>query len=216
MDITCHHCHAKFKLPDEKVPPGKTFALTCPKCKQRLTVTAALPSASNGDRSLVDEVSSAGYDAAERPFDFIEEGAKTAIVCENDPEYQAKVLAALQGMGYYITQALSARDVLKQMRFHNFDLVVINERFDTTDPDRNSVMRYLERMPMATRRDMFVALISDRFRTMDNMAAFHKSVNLVVNVSNLEDLAKILKRGVSDNERFYQTLKEGLVRVGRA
>jgi predicted Zn finger-like uncharacterized protein len=216
MDITCQHCQARFKLPDDKIPPGKAFALNCPKCKQTLTVNPGAPSPPASDRSLFDEVSSGSYDAAERPFDFLEEGAKTAIVCENDPEYQAKILAALKAMDYHVTQATSARDVLKQMRFHNFDLVVVNERFDSPDVDRNNVLRYLERLPMVTRRDMFVALVTERFRTMDNMAAFHKSVNLVVNLSNLDDMGKILQRGVSDSEGFYRVFKEALVRAGRA
>ncbi len=213
MEIICQHCQSRFKLADDKVPRGKAFTLTCPKCKQKVTVAAEEPAATP---SLFDEISSGGYDAAERPFDFIEQGAKTAIICENDPEYHRKIVDAIKDMDYYITVASSARDVLKRMRFHTFDLVVINERFDTPDPERNNILRYLERLPMTTRRDMFVALVTDRFRTMDSMEAFHKSVNLIVNVGNLDALAKILRRGISDNDNFYRVFKEGLVRAGRA
>ena len=216
MDIVCHHCQAKFKLPDEKVPVGKAFTVTCPRCKKKLTRAAAAGAAPATPATLMDEVAAGIYDAAERPFDFLEEGARTAIVCENDPEYQGKILEALEGLGFYITQASSARDVLKRMRFHTFDLVVANEHFDASDPDRNSVLRYLERMPMDTRRNVFVVLITKRFRTMDNMVAFHKSVNLVVNVTNLDAMGKILKRGISDNQNFYRLFMEGLARIGRA
>ena len=44
----------------------------------------------------------------------------------------------------------------------------------------------------------------------------YKSVNLVVNVTNLDVLGKILKRGISDHQNFYRPFKEGLVRIGRA
>jgi predicted Zn finger-like uncharacterized protein len=159
MDIVCHHCQAKFKLPDEKVPAGKTFTVTCPRCKKKLTRAATPPLEPAAPASLAEEVAAGTYDAAQRPFDFLEEGAKTAIVCENDPEYQIKIQEALKGMGFYITRASSARDMLKRMRFHTFDLVVIDERFDAADPDRNSVLRYFERMPMSARRNIFVALI---------------------------------------------------------
>jgi predicted Zn finger-like uncharacterized protein len=211
MDIVCHHCQAKFKLPDEKVPAGRTFTVTCPRCKNKLTRAAAATPSS----TLIAEVAAGTYDASERPFDFLEKGAKTAIVCENDPEYQVKILEALEALGFYITRAASARDVLKRMRFHTFDLVIINEHFDASDPDRNSVLHYLERMPMASRRDIFVALLTKRFRTMDNMAAFNKSANLVVNVANLDALGKILERGISDNQNFFRPFREGLVRIGR-
>jgi len=216
MDIVCHHCQARFKLPDEKVPVGKAFPVTCPRCKKKLTRAAEAPPAPTSPASLMEEVAAGTYFASERLFDFLEEGARTAIVCESDPEYQVKILEALEALGFYVTQAPSARDVLKRMRFHSFDLVVINEHFDASDPDRNSVLRYLERMPMATRRSLFVALITKRFRTMDYMAAFNKSVNLVVNVTNLDVLRKILKRGISDHQNFYRPFKEGLVRIGRA
>jgi predicted Zn finger-like uncharacterized protein len=215
MDIVCHHCQAKFKLPDEKVPAGKTFTVTCPRCKKKLTRAATPPLEPAAPASLAEEVAAGTYDAAQRPFDFLEEGAKTAIVCENDPEYRIQIQEALEGLGFYITRASSARDMLKRMRFHTFDLVVIDERFDAANPDRNSVLRYFERMPMSARRNIFVALIAKRFRTMDAMAAFHKSVNLVVNVTNLDALGKILKRGISDHQNFYRPFMEGLARSGR-
>jgi CheY-like chemotaxis protein len=161
------------------------------------------------------EVADGAYDETARPFDFLEEGVMSAIVCENDPESRARVLGALKTLGCSITQAPSARDVLKRMRFHAFDLVVLNEHFDAADPDRNSVLRYLDRMPMATRRHLFLVLISNRFRTMDPMVAFNKSVNLVVNTKDLGALEKILKRGLSDNENFYRPFKEGLARIGK-
>jgi predicted Zn finger-like uncharacterized protein len=215
MDIVCHHCQAKFKLPDEKVPAGKTFTVTCPRCKKKLTRAATPPLEPAAPASLAEEVAAGTYDAAQRPFDFLEEGAKTAIVCENDPEYRIQIQEALEGLGFYITRASSARDLLKRMRFHTFDLVVIDERFDAANPDRNSVLRYFERMPMSARRNIFVALITKRFRTMDAMAAFNKSVNLVVNVTNLDALGKILKRGISDHQNFYRPFMEGLARIGR-
>jgi len=214
MEVTCEHCQAKFKIPDEKVPKGKSFALGCPKCKQKITVTAPA-AASDASKALADGVSDGAHDATERPFEFLEEGAKTAVICEQDPEYRSKLRAAVEEMEYYVTEATSGRAVLKQMRFHIFDLVVINERFDTPDPDRNNILRHLERLPMVTRRNMFVALISDRFRTMDNMAAFHKSVNVVVNLDSLDECSKILQRAVKDNDDFYRVFKEGLKRAGR-
>ncbi|MCK4985508.1 MAG: hypothetical protein KAS40_08325, partial [Desulfobacterales bacterium] len=60
------------------------------------------------------------------------------------------------------------------------------------------------------------ALISDRFRTMDNMMALNKSVNLIINIKNVDDLGKILSRGITDNEFFYRVLKGTLKEVGRA
>ena len=67
---------------------------------------------------------------------------------------------------------------------------------------------------MDTRRKIFVVLVTDRFRTMDNMIAFNKSVNLVVNLKNIDEIEKVLKRGIADNELFYRTFRESLGKTG--
>ena len=219
MDITCSSCHAAFKLPDEKVPKGKVFSLNCPKCKGKISVNpveAAGKPETAASKALFDEVSSGSYDAAERPFDFIEEGAKTALVCDADPVNREKIVAAVRNLDFHVTHPATARDTLKQMRFHVFDLIVLNETFDTPDPNHNNVLRFIERLPMSTRRDVFVALITNRFRTSDNMAAFNKSVNIIINVGHIDEVEKVLKRGMSDNDNFYRVFKESMVKTGRA
>ena len=157
-----------------------------------------------------------GYDAAEKPFDFIEEEGLTAMVCEANPLVRKTITNALDLLEYQITVAEGARDALKRMRYHNYDLFVINENFNTDNPESNGILLYLERLSMTVRRNMFIALVSDRFRTMDNMMALNKSVNLIINIKNIEDIGKILSRGITDNEFFYRIFKGTLKEVGRA
>ncbi|MBU0988340.1 MAG: zinc-ribbon domain-containing protein [Proteobacteria bacterium] len=224
MDVTCDKCQGKFKIPDEKVPKGQIFALTCPKCSNKISIDTrpeAPPQAAPAKpepkpkETIFDEVGSSSYDADEKPFDFLEEGVQTALLCEPDPAVRANIRKSLDKLGYTTTEPSSAREVLKQMRFHVFDLVVLNERFDTENPDENNILRYLDQLAMVTRRNMFVTLLTDRFRTTDNMAAFNKSVNLVVNLKNIDEFEKIVKRGVADFTAFYRVYKESLVKAGR-
>jgi ribosomal protein S27E len=167
MDVACEKCQGKFTIPDEKVPKGQAFSLTCPKCNNKIL-----------------------FDAQPQP--------------DSDDK-----------MGYNTTAPESPKDVLKQMRFHVFDVVVINERFGTPNPDMNNILKYLERLGMSTRRDIFVVLVTDRFRTMDNMMEFNKSVNLIVNLKNIDEIEKILIKGVADNVAFYRVFKESLTKTGR-
>jgi len=222
MDVACEHCQAKFKIPDEKVPQNQVFAITCPKCKKKISVDTRTESAPpppkperKGAPTLADEVASESYDASDKPFDFLEEGAQTALICESDEAVVNNIQTALENIGYHITVPKNAREVLKQMRFHLFDIVVINEMFDTSNPDQNNILRYMDRLGMETRRNMFVVLITDRFRTMDNMIAFNKSVNLIVNLSNVAELEKIIRRGLVDNDAFYKIFRESLIKAGR-
>jgi len=50
---------------------------------------------------------------------------------------------------------------------------------------------------------------------MDNMAAFHKSVNLIINLKNINEIEKILRRGKTDFENFYRVYKQSLIKTGR-
>jgi predicted Zn finger-like uncharacterized protein len=215
MEIICNNCQSKFKVPDKKIPAGKRATVACPKCKGKISLgpQKASPVGSTG---MISANSNNGYDAAEKPFDFIEEEGLTALVCEANPLVRKTITDALDALDYQITEAESTRDGLKRMRYHNYDLFVINETFDSDSPESNGILLYLERLSMIVRRNMFVALISDRFRTMDNMMALNKSANLVINSKNIDDIGKILSRGITDNEYFYRVFKGTLKEVGRA
>jgi CheY-like chemotaxis protein len=213
MDIICNSCSSKFRIPDEKIPVGRVTSLPCPKCKVRISID---PSKRTGKGILAMEASENGsYDAADKPFDFIEEEGLTALLCEQNPLARTTIQNALNLMDYQITVTENARDALKRMRYHVYDLIVINESFDTKNPDSNGVLIYLERLTMQTRRKIFVAMVSSRYRTMDNMMAFHASVNLIINIKNIEDIGKILSRGITDTELFYRVYKESLKEAGR-
>lgn len=224
MDITCQSCNAAFKIPDEKLPQGKVVAMPCPKCKAKITIDTrnsqaapgqAAPPAGNGKNGLIDEVSSGKYDASERPFDYVEEGARTALLCEPDPSVRGRLKMALANLRFKVTEPGSAREALKQMRFHLFDLVVVNELFDADSPENNHVLKYLGRLAISQRRQTFVLLFSDEFRTNDNMAAFARSVNLVINLKNIDETEKILAASISDNNDFYQIFFESMKRSGK-
>jgi hypothetical protein len=229
MDVVCEKCRSKFQIPSQKVPQGQAFSVICPKCSNKVSVDAwvdiplsakenANPSVKPkpiSNKTIIEEVDSSAYDASEKPFDFVEQGVETALLCEPDPAIRSKIITALYNMGYHTTAPQTYKDTLKQMRFHVFDMVVLNEQFGTRDPDMNSVLKYLDRLNMSIRRNIFLTLITTRFRTMDNMAAFNKSVNLIINLKNINEIEKILRRGLADNKAFYRIFKESLIKTGR-
>ena len=175
MDIICNNCSSKFRIPDDKIPADRAASIPCPKCKTRITLNP--PEKNVGNAAGFEESNDNGtYDAADKPFDFIEEEGLTALLCEQDPTARQIVAKALNLMEYQITEAQSARDALKRMRYHVYDLIVINENFDTKNPDSNGVLIYLERLAIAVRRNIFVAMISNRYRTMDKSSYFPISV----------------------------------------
>ena len=217
MEIICESCQSKFRIADEKLPKDKTAFLKCPKCQNRISVPPAVRESDEFDLPDVeedffsfDEEESDAYDATDKPFDFVEEEGKTALICESDPMIKKTVMPVLDVLEYHATEVKNSREALKNMRYHSYDLILVNEYFDAKNPDANGVLIYLERLNMAVRRNIFVAMITRRFRTMDNMTAFQKSVNMVVNVDNVADFDKILRRGMADFGIFYQAYKDCL------
>lgn len=213
MDITCQSCQGKFKIADGKVPAGKTATVKCPRCNSTIKITAqddAAADAAFDDLFDFDEDEGEGYESADKPFDFIEEEGKTALICESDALIREKLRPALNILEYHITEVPNSREALKQMRYHTFDIVIVNEYFDTRDPDANPLLIYLERQFMEVRRNMFVVLLTSRYRTMDHMMAFAKSVNLVMNIRNIDDFDKIVQRSLADHGLFYKVFKEAI------
>lgn len=165
--------------------------------------------------AMIDQTDLYAYDDADKPFDFIEEEVETALICELNPELTEKIKTAMTALGYLITEAVSTKDALKKMRFHTFDVIVLDERFDAPSPEENNILKYLENLNMTTRRNIFVALVTEKFRSMDNMAAFNNSVNLVVNTKNIADIETILKRGAAENRAFYRVFKDSMKKMGK-
>ncbi len=225
MEVTCDQCQGKFKISDEKIPAEQVVYISCPRCKKKLTLdtrTKRLPSLTetakaghSADKNLIEIISSGVYDASEKPFDVLGPGVKTALVCESDSGILSKLRIALKQMGYHTVEPESAADALKKMRFHSFDLIVMNEVFDCPTPDDNPILTSLNDLAMSVRRNMFVALITTRFRTMDNMAALNKSVNVVIHLRNLDEIAKILRRAIDEHRAFYSVFQAALAKTGK-
>ncbi len=215
MEIICESCKGKLKIPDDKLPPGKTASIKCPRCRSKISIKVPEEPAVDAENEFddlfaFDEDEGDSYDAADKPFDFIEEEGKAALVCESDALVREKIRPILDIMEYHVTEVPSSREALKKMRYHTYDLLMLNEYFDTRDADSNPILIYLERMAMETRRNMFVVLLTARFRTMDNMTAFQKSVNMILNLRNIDDMDKILQRGLADYGLFFKVFKEAL------
>lgn len=232
MDVACDKCHSKIKIPDKKlqgIPKGQTIGISCPKCKHKITVdpggkkppagkppaakpTSAKPESKNGKESgpTKKDAGSKNNDPAAMgdPFDWLEEGAITAMICEPDPNNAKKIKSFLTSMGYHIAEPQMPRDALKQMRGHDFDFIALNENFGTPNPDANHVLKYLDQLMMNVRRNIFVALFTNRFKTMDNMMTFNKSVNLIINLEDIDNMDKILERGINENKSFFKVYKE--------
>ena len=197
MTLKCPKCKNKIIVgPQKKDAPKK------PKSAKKVLAQTGFAESDREDATFVDVGFDTG-DGHEKPFDFYEEEGISALVCEQDPDIKRKIKRTLQLLEYRVTFAETARDALKGMRYQTYDMVVLNENFDCRNPDANGVLTYIQRLQMSIRRTMFVILLTDRFRSMDSMNSYHKSVNLIINIDNINQFEKTVGRGLAEFEIFY-------------
>lgn len=219
MEVVCQNCNSRFRVSDEKLPSGRMISVKCSRCDSKIEIDTQ-PETATATRGkhlqAVNGVDSGAYDASEKPFDYVREGMQTGLVCEHDMEAKQKIRAALEHMNYHVVEAASSRNALKYMRFHVYNMVVLNETFEAASAESNHILQYAAQLPINTRRNMFIVLLGNDLRTADNMTAFNRSVNLTVNLQDIDDIENILKGSIAEHERFYQVFKESLENTGRA
>ena len=146
-------------------------------------------------------------------IDFFDEGDKTALIC--DEKNTVLLKTALDKLDYKIGIAKGVNDAITKLRFTKYDVIILNENFAGGSPGNNPILDYIQPMPMLRRREIFVALLGQDLRTMDNMTAFLKSVNLVINTKEIENIRDILKKSIEANDIFYKVLKDSLKVKGK-
>jgi hypothetical protein len=168
----------------------------------------------NEEKSTPDLVAEE-IDYSGRPFGYKDTINETAMICVNDPATRQKISSTLKSLDYNVIESATFKEVLKYLTFHTFNVIIVDENFDSGTGGINNVLNYMEQLPMVTRREVFVVLISATFATMDYMHSFNKSVNLIINKEDITELALILKKEVEENNYFYHVFKEYYRKYGK-
>lgn len=213
MDVTCKSCGATLNIPNQKLPPNQAVSVTCPKCKGKIRIERSARSMA----PTKEEFKEAGleYEDDTSPLDFFEEGTKLALVLDGDEANVMEITPALEELSYKPIFPTSIGEAMARLRLYHFDLIFLSDGFDGQDLDHTPITHYLNRLSMSVRRKIFLILLSEKFKTMDNMMAFGKSTNLVVNPDDLPNLPLILKKAISDNEKFYKVFMDTLKELGK-
>ena len=226
MKIRCNSCQAVFNVADEKIHKDRSFRATCSKCNRTITVEpqqdgqkeepvgvdVALAEVADAPTAIVADLD--GTSAYDSPLEVLEEGARSALVCVDEPERLKAVKEALEDLNYYSSVASSVKEALSKLRYNQYDLVMLDEEFCGETAENNTVLRYLQPMPMSTRRSIFVTLISSQVKTLDNLIAFAKSVNAVINSGDIQKVKLVLERAMADHRRFYKVYLNSIDALG--
>lgn len=243
MDIVCGSCSAKLSVPDDKLPKGiPVVNANCPTCKYPIEIRipqpgdapppAAEPAPEPAPAAAATEpppaiaappreeprpapVAQAPQAPEEQPApppvaeDFLED-RKFAMVCFADAALSSLAKEGLEAAGYSVHLPAKVVDALHWMRRGKYELVLIHEDFDAR------FLQTLQPMAMSMRRHMCIGLVGKSLATMDNMAAFSKSVNFTAAERELDKIKGIARLALADNEQFYRVFREAVHDAGKA
>jgi hypothetical protein len=222
MRVECNKCQLSVNIPDEKLPKNQAFSIICPECKNKIKVDQHLKTKEpqvtleSEPEEALDALSVvAEYEAFEDNDELViyEEGDQLALVL--DEKNQSAWTEMLKSRDYKIQYAKSPEHAVHKMKFTHFHFVALHENYGNKGLDNNPVYQTLIELPMVTRRNIFLALLGANFKTLNNMQAFQKSANVVINEKDLGKLGDILKKTISENEIFYKVFKETLQSMGK-
>lgn len=131
--------------------------------------------------------------------------SKLSMVFISQKQHRVHVVEVLSGLGYLTHAVDNPVDAIAHMQLHTYS-VVIGDIADVV-PD---FQVYLDQLPMTKRRYIFYALIGAELRTLYNLEALAKSVNLVIGHGDLPYLKKILLVGFGDYANLFGPLLEVL------
>jgi CheY-like chemotaxis protein len=157
----------------------------------------------------------AAMDYSGRPFGYLSPDRETAMICEQDIAARDNITNVLKQLNYDVVEPLTFKEALRYLRFHIFNVIIVDENFDTDTWEANYILNYIENLITPVRRQTFVALISETYPTMDNMRAYNKSVNLVINKKEIAEAGMILKKEIAENTDFYFLFKENIKKFGK-
>ena len=218
MRVQCSGCQSAFTIPDERVPAGKSLRLHCPKCKAPIDIEK--PGAEPGTAVPAQEPDASIFSMAEylsddsQSVDVVDEGIKTSLLCVSDQKIAEAIGQTVQELDFYLVSAPNTGFALGKLNHNHYDLILLDENFDSTPQSGNLVLQHIQFLPMPLRRQFFLCLISQTLPTLDATISFKLGVNLVLNARDLDKAKIILARSMKEHRTFYNLYSIELAKKG--
>lgn len=220
MEITCGSCSTNLHIPDDKLPKGVPVVnANCPKCKYPIQVhipqpgdepaPAPAPAPEPAPAAAPEPRAPEEQPAPPPTTEDFSADRKLALICFADPALLAPAKEGLEASGYTVHLPAKSIDALHWLRRGKYELVLIHEDFDA------AFLKTLQPMAMSMRRHLCIGLVGKSLKTMDNMAAFAKSVNFVAAEGDLDKIKGITRQALADNDQFYRIFREAVHDAGK-
>jgi len=128
---------------------------------------------------------------------------RKALVCTSEA-YRDVAARKLTQCGCQVFVAEDTRQAVETMRANKMDVVILEPQFDPSEQGSVFVIREINVLRPPQRRRLFFLLLSPSMRTLDAHAAFLNNVNAIVNVSDIEELNRIVDVALREYNELYR------------
>jgi predicted Zn finger-like uncharacterized protein len=154
-------------------------------------------------RMLFDLLSKGTNQNSENPHARPAWDKRKALVCTSET-YRDVVAHKLSELGCQVFVAEDTRQAVETMRANKMDVVLLEPQFDPSEQGSVFVIREINVMRPPQRRRLFFVLLTPSLRTMDAHAAFLNNVNAVVNVTDIEELSRVMEVALREYNELYR------------
>ncbi len=201
MKVACNNCNTKFIIPDDRVPKDKTSIFKCPKCKKRLQILA------------VKQINTVTENKG-GSFELSLDERLNALICVGGDDLKKKVVSSLKRMGLNTAVVANTKTALKRLEYHIYHLVIIDDVFDQKKGIAD-IIDSMNTMDMSLRRRICLVWITSEFKTNDNLASLHGSVNAILNHDDIHHIGPFLSSALLEHKQFYTVYNESLKMAGK-
>jgi len=207
--VQCKRCRIGFNVPADKIPEGKAPKILCPKCKEPAEICEkAVPADFDKHVPYLSEDSDSEFHSDPlldyaNAIDVVDEGMKTALLCDTNVKRAEKLAQALHELDFWVVHALRPAFALGKLHHNSYDLLVLEENYNSDKESENLVLHHVQVLPMHLRRQFYLCLLSQDKPTLDAKLAFRMGANLILNVEDLEKAKVLFARAMKEYKNFY-------------
>ncbi len=194
VTFICRRCRTVLSIPDDALRDKTAGELKCAVCQEAMVAEDA-PVHQGKDLTLLRMITGHG---------------KKVLVAIEEQALAEKVAQAMSGRDWNVVVSQTPASALSQLAGTQYDFVVLHARGTASSLREDPVLRYLQRLPMTQRRDLWLCLLCDESPTLDRMTAFRAGVNLVVNTQDVEQLQGMLHHVMGEYEIAYAKFNDEL------
>jgi predicted Zn finger-like uncharacterized protein len=219
VQAQCPQCSTRIQIDDAKVP-DRPFKARCPKCQQVMTLPGRAPEPPEATGPVAPTVpppapeappppmlSQAALERAERAA----AGERDAIIALAGPAAEP-LQKALEHLGFHADLVEDVEEGARLLEQGVYEVAVTSLSVAPPGHPETLAQRIL-RMPLDTRRRVFVVLVGEEFRSGDGTQAWAVQADLVLHPSDTGRAEHVIRATMNERKRLYQPLEDARRRI---